>query len=192
MVRNEGQPSVVKVYTKTGDTGDTGYLGKGRIRKDSPRIHAVGCLDETNCAIGVVLTGAVDGSLRPVLVRIQHGLFEAGAAMASADPTAAASYLDAETRWLEEAIDELEARLEPLRNFILPGGSATGARLHWARAVARNAERYVVEASEGEEDRISLIRFVNRLSDALFMMARRANQLEGNSETTWESSSKES
>lgn len=177
---------MTKIYTKAGDGGDTGYLGPGRIRKDSPRVQALGALDEANSALGTVLASdALPETLRGTLLRIQDDLFEAGAAVASASADFGASVLTAETEWLEGEIDRLEATLPPLDRFILPGGSATGAQLHWARTVCRRAEREVVAAFAEEPGRSALLGFVNRLSDALFVIARASNQALARPETTW-------
>ena len=180
-----------KIYTKAGDHGDTGYLGAGRIRKDSPRVRALGALDETNSALGVVLaTEGLPESIRETIRRIQNDLFEAGAAAASQTPDFAAALLEAETTWLESEIDRLEATIPPLDRFILPGGSAAGAQLHWARTVCRRSEREVVTAFVDEQGREPLLRFVNRLADALFVIARASNHALGRPETTWESRGK--
>lgn len=177
-----------KIYTRAGDNGATGYLGKGRIRKDSPRVQALGALDEANSAIGTVLAlGTVPDDLARTLLRIQHDLFEAGAAVASAQADAAAALLDEETSWLEAEIDRIDATMPPLERFLLPGGSPAGAQLHWARTVCRRAEREVVAAFLEEPGREALLRFLNRLSDALFVVARAANLALSQVENTWES-----
>ncbi len=182
-----------KIYTKSGDAGDTGYLGKGRIRKDSPRVRALGALDETNSAIGLVLAlQDVPKEIESTLVRMQNDLFEAGASVASEDPTWGAELLEQETKWLEEAIDQMEEALPELDHFILPGGSACGAQLHWARTVCRRAEREVVTAFAEDSARGPLLRFCNRMSDALFVVARTGNQLTDSSESRWSSRAKTS
>ena len=180
-----------KIYTKAGDQGDTGFLGAGRIRKDSPRIQALGSLDEANSALGMALsTEGLPEALRQTILRIQHDLFEAGSAAASGAPGFAAAVLDEETLWLESEIDRLEASIPPLDRFILPGGSAAGSQLHWARTVCRRAEREVVAAFVDETGREPLLRFINRLSDALFVIARASNHTLGRPETTWRSRGK--
>jgi cob(I)alamin adenosyltransferase len=179
---------VTRIYTRTGDEGSTGYLGPGRISKNDPRIHALGCLDEVNSALGVVRSHpATPAELRPALDRLQNGLFEAGTAIASDDPKRSAAFLSSETAWLEERIDEWEGELAPLRRFVLPGGSPPAAGLHWARSIARRAERAVVAAFGVKSERKALLAYVNRLSDALFVLARTANRIVGVEETPWDS-----
>jgi cob(I)alamin adenosyltransferase len=179
---------VARIYTKAGDAGRTGYLGKGRLAKDHPRIAALGSLDELNAAIGMVLADRdLLSSVASRLRRIQNTLFDAGASVASADPERGKLLLDAETGWLEELIDRIELELDPLERFILPGGSRAGAGLHWARTVSRRAERDLVHAFGRDVKRTYLLRYLNRLSDALFVLARQANRLDGVAETPWES-----
>src|SRR5690606_39904546 len=129
----------------------------------------------------------LSSSIASPLRRIQNTLFDAGASVASADAERGKLLLDAETGWLEGLIDRTELELEPLDRFILPGGSRSGAALHWARTVSRRAERDLVHAFGRDEKRTYLLRYVNRLSDALFVLARHANRLDGVAETPWES-----
>lgn len=179
---------MARIYTKAGDAGRTGYLGKGRLAKDHPRICALGTLDELNAALGIVLAGPdLSPSLASLLQRIQNVLFDAGASVASADPHRGEPLLDGETEWLEQLIDRTELELDPLDRFILPGGSRSGAVLHWARTVSRRAERDLVHAFGRDPKRTYLLRYLNRLSDALFVLARWANRLDRVSETPWES-----
>jgi cob(I)alamin adenosyltransferase len=178
----------MRIYTRKGDRGDTGTLGGGRLRKSDPRIRALGFLDELNAQIGVVLAGGgVPEPLQAPLRRIQDVLFEAGAALASPDPAGSDALFVAETVWLESEIDRLEGALPPLTRFILPGGSAAAAGLHLVRTVARRAECQVVEAACGEDARMPLLTWLNRLSDGLFVYARTANRLAGGTDTLWES-----
>lgn len=176
----------MKIYTKQGDGGQTGLLGGGRVAKSESRIHAIGSLDELNAALGMVLAmeGVVD-ELRSTLLRVQNGLFEAGAALASPDPEANREVFPGETNWLEQVIDATESLLPPLDRFILPGGRGAGAGIHWARTLCRRAERDIVGAVGHEPGRANLLAYLNRLSDALFVLARRANQLAGAAETPW-------
>lgn len=179
---------MARIYTKAGDAGRTGYLGKGRLAKNHPRIAALGSLDELNAALGMVLADPeLSPSIASPLRRIQNTLFDAGASVASADPERGKLLLDAETGWLEELIDRTELDLDPLDRFILPGGSRSGAALHWARTVSRRAERDLVQAFGRDVKRTYLLRYLNRLSDALFVLARRANRSSGALETPWES-----
>jgi cob(I)alamin adenosyltransferase len=178
----------MRIYTRKGDRGDTGTLGGGRLRKSDSRIRALGFLDELNAEIGVLLAGsAVPEPLQPPLRRIQDVIFEAGAALASPDPSGSDPLFEAETAWLESEIDRLEEALPPLTRFILPGGSVAAAGLHLVRTVARRAECQAVEAACGEDARMPLLTWLNRLSDALFVYARMANHLDGGIDTLWES-----
>jgi cob(I)alamin adenosyltransferase len=178
----------MRIYTRKGDRGDTGTLSGGRVRKSDSRIRALGCLDELNAQIGLLLAGGgVPGPLQVSLRRIQDVIFEAGATLASSDPAGGDALFAAETAWLEAEIDKLEAELPPLTRFILPGGSAAAAGLHLVRTVARRAECQAVEAACGEDARMPLLTWLNRLSDALFVYARTANRLAGQSDTPWES-----
>ncbi len=180
----------MRIYTKKGDGGETGLLGGSRTSKSDPRIHALGSLDELNASLGFILASAqVPLELREVLGRIQNVLFDTGAALASTDPSAKAEIFPPETAWLESVIDGVEAKLPPLDRFILPGGSPSGAALHWARTVCRRAEREVVATAQAQEERAPLLAYINRLSDALFVLARRANQIDGVAEIAWEARS---
>jgi cob(I)alamin adenosyltransferase len=179
---------VARIYTRTGDAGRTGYLGKGRLAKDHPRICALGSLDELNAALGLALANPnLPAELPRPLRRIQNVLFDAGASVASADPHVGEALLDRETEWLEGLIDRTEEELPPLDRFILPGGGGSGATLHWARTVSRRAERDLVRAFASDPKRGYLLRYLNRLSDTLFVLARWANRLDGVIETPWES-----
>jgi cob(I)alamin adenosyltransferase len=180
----------VKVYTRTGDGGETGLVDGSRVGKDHPRVAAYGDVDELNAVLGLVRAEAGSGALDGLLRGLQRDLFAIGAQLA--DPQArvgerkakAAVTPDHVSR-LEAAIDEREAGLPPLRAFILPGGSRSGALLHLARTVCRRAERSVVALSREEEVDPQVVVYVNRLSDLLFVLARDANQAQGTSEDTW-------
>lgn len=174
----------MRIYTKTGDSGRTGILGKGRLRKDAPRIRALGALDELNSVLGLVLAaGSIP--IRPELERVQNTLFEVGAAVANPDGSAANDLMEAETSWLESVIDRWEDTLPPLDRFILPGGTQAGALLHWARTVSRRAERDIVTAFAADPARAPMLRFMNRLSDSLFVLARAVNHEARCPETGW-------
>jgi cob(I)alamin adenosyltransferase len=178
----------MKIYTRKGDRGETAMLGGGRVLKSNSRIRALGALDELNAALGGVAADArTPAEVRSFLDRVQSILFEAGASLASIDPEPWSPLLAAETTWLEAEIDRMEAELAPLTRFVLPGGGPIGAALHSARAVARRAECQSVEASAGDEIRVPLLTWLNRLSDALFVLARTANRIAGVPETPWES-----
>jgi cob(I)alamin adenosyltransferase len=181
-----------KIYTRTGDDGETGLLGGSRVRKDDLRIAAIGAVDELNAALGVVRAELARMERMPtdvdqVVERIQHQLFGVGAELASPQAVneTAGQIRSANITALEEAIDSWEARLEPLREFILPGGSAAAAQLHLSRAVCRRAERLLVALSAVAPLRQELLQYLNRLSDALFVAARRANVLAGIDDVTW-------
>jgi cob(I)alamin adenosyltransferase len=172
-----------KIYTRTGDDGTTA-LGTGERRKKYDlRIAAYGTLDETNAAIGIArLHTAGDASLDPALSRIQNDLFDAGADLATPGQGrgpggARLTVTAAQVAWLETEIDRLNAELEPLRSFILPGGFPAAAHLHLARTICRRAERLIAELAgkEGESVTPEVLHYVNRLSDFLFVAARQAN-----------------
>lgn len=179
----------VKIYTRTGDGGETGLFDGTRVAKSDPRVSTYGDVDELNAWLGLVRSGCSDGQLGGMLEQIQRDLFALGARLA--DPasriavrvTKAAVTQDDITR-LEGWIDLLEAELPPLRRFILAGGSATGASLHVARTVCRRAERAMV-ALGPDAFEPDLLTYVNRLSDLLFVMARAANRRAGATETEW-------
>jgi cob(I)alamin adenosyltransferase len=178
----------MKIYTRRGDRGDTGILGGGRLTKAAPRIRAIGTVDELIAALGVVAAQSTAlPELGEQLARIQSTLFEAGAALASPDPSRAADLFPSETEWVEGVIDRTEEKLPPLDRFILPGGSPLGALLHWARTVCRRAEAEVVAAVAAEPGRANLLAYLNRVSDLLFVLARAANDAEGQVEKPWES-----
>lgn len=169
----------MKIYTKTGDRGQTGLFGGARVSKAHPRVDAYGDVDELNCAIGAARVHVSDARVDALLIEIQSELFALGAELAR-DPAKQVDLgidviEERNVQLLEAAIDELERDLAPLRNFILPGGSAEAALLHLARATCRRAERKLVALAEVETMRPELLRYVNRLSDLLFVMARHAN-----------------
>jgi cob(I)alamin adenosyltransferase len=179
----------VKIYTKTGDAGETSLLGGARVPKDHVRVAAYGDVDETNAAMGAVRALAPP-PLALLLFRIQKDLFAIGARLA--DPTdrlvarrAKAAVTAAHVRRLEKAIDAREEELPPLRSFVLPGGTPTAALLHQARTVCRRAERSVVTlAREGHVDP-TIVVYLNRLSDLLFVLARSENHRAGLDEQMW-------
>lgn len=182
----------MKIYTKTGDQGETGLFGGPRVRKDDPRIAAFGDVDELNAALGVVRCEPLDERLDGLLMAIQNELFDLGAQLASPEPARAAvpHVTDAHIARLEQAIDEHDASLPPLRVFILPGGVRAAALLHSARAVCRRAERRVVHLAQQAEIAGEVVIYLNRLSDLLFVLARAANQAAGRGDVPWQSSRK--
>jgi cob(I)alamin adenosyltransferase len=172
---------MMKIYTRTGDSGETSLLGGDRVLKNDVRIEAIGSIDETNAAIGVVRAELDRGSASPegldaLLAKIQHSLFDLGAELAAREGGQPSRIIDSEITTLEHEIDRYEAIVEPLRAFILPGGSAAAAQLHMARCVCRNAERRLVALMNVEVVRGELLQYVNRLSDLLFVLARAVNR----------------
>jgi cob(I)alamin adenosyltransferase len=179
----------VKIYTRTGDSGETALLGGTRVSKADPRVDAYGEVDELNAWLGLVRAGSTDGSLAEMLERIQRDLFAIGARLANpggqvADRVEKAAIDNDDVSRLEGWIDALESELPPLRRFILAGGSSTGAQLHVARTICRRAERAVVHLGTSAVEREILV-YVNRLSDLLFVMARVANYRDGAAELEW-------
>ena len=168
--------NLTRIYTKLGDGGQTHLGDMSRVPKTHPRIEAYGTVDELNSLVGVVLTLAgLPEPYRPWLERIQNDLFDVGADIAAPeDPRRERlRVLPAQTQWLEQRCDEVNATLAPLKSFVLPGGTPAAAYLHLARTVCRRAERLAVAC--GEEISAEVVRYLNRLSDLLFILARGAN-----------------
>jgi cob(I)alamin adenosyltransferase len=180
---------MMKIYTKTGDAGETGLWGGQRVPKDSARVQAYGTVDECNAAIGVARASGMEAGLDAILARIQDQLFVVGADLAT--PGAAANIPrvgSEEIAFLERSIDALEEQLEPLKQFILPGGTPAAAQLHLARTICRRAERWVVALSrEAPAPNEQVGVYLNRLSDCLFVLARAANARAGVADTPWNS-----
>ena len=179
---------VVKLYTRTGDAGETSLFDGTRVKKNDDRVDAYGIVDELNAWIGLARSADPHGSLDDSLLEIQRDIFALGAQLADpADKLAArvtkAVLTDADVNRLERLIDQLEAELPPLRRFILAGGTPAGSALHVARTVCRRAERRIVALEPAVEP--VLLRYVNRLSDLLFVLARAANHRAGVPETEW-------
>jgi len=179
----------MKIYTKTGDLGDTGLFDGTRVSKADPRVDAYGEVDELNAWLGMVRANGVDDEIGGLVERLQRDLFAVGSTLADprhkiAKRVEKALITDADIARLEEWIDSFEKELTPLTRFILAGGSKAGAGLHVARTVCRRAERRMVALGDGEVDPVVLI-FVNRLSDLLFVMARLVNARAGIPETEW-------
>ncbi len=182
----------MKIYTKTGDTGETGLMGGARVPKDHLRVSAYGAVDETNAAIAVALTTAPEDLAADLLREIQGDLFAIGAALATPEPArlkatqrAKAAVAAGRITALERAIDAADEELEPLKAFVLPGGTAKAAALHLARTVCRRAEREVVALSHGEKVPPEVLVYLNRLSDLLFTLARLANRRAGVPDVSW-------
>ena len=172
-----------KIYTRTGDDGTTGLVSGPRRLKSDLRVEAYGTVDETNSVIGLARLHAADQpDLDAMLARIQNDLFDLGADLAAPDTGEPLEYeplriIDKQVQRIEQEIDALNATLDPLRSFILPGGSPAAAWLHLARTVARRAERHMVELSKREGETVSraAVEYINRLSDFLFVAARHTN-----------------
>jgi cob(I)alamin adenosyltransferase len=181
----------MKIYTKTGDQGSTGLFGGGRVSKDDPRVEAYGDVDELNAFIGMARAVEMMPRIDEVLVPVQRDLFSLGALLATPDLEKMHQQLekaridDERIVELEHAIDACEQELEPLRSFILPGGTPKSAALHVARTVCRRAERRVIRLQQDVELPQLVVRYLNRLSDLLFMLARLANKRAGAGEVTW-------
>jgi cob(I)alamin adenosyltransferase len=181
----------VRIYTRTGDAGDTGLFGGGRVAKSHPRVEAYGDVDELNAAIGFARSIEQMPRIDEVLVPIQRDLFAIGALLATPDREKMRQHLakarvdEERITELERAIDEGDRELEPLKSFIVPGGSPKAAALHVARTVCRRAERRVVALGESEEIPGLVVIYLNRLSDLLFTLARVANRRGGTGEVTW-------
>lgn len=179
----------LKIYTKTGDTGQTGLFGGQRCSKADLRIDAYGTVDELNAVIGVARMHAVDEPIAADIEKLSSLLFTLGSDLAtplSPPPAYAIPRIDeTHVEWLEHCIDSYDERLEPLKTFILPGGSAAAAHLHVARTVCRRAERLTVSLSEREDIGEHVVKFLNRCSDYLFTAARLANHLQGIADVPW-------
>lgn len=178
----------MKIYTKEGDGGETSLYGGQRVWKDALRVETYGTVDECNALLGVALTLIEDGEAQGVVTRIQGELFEVGADLATPlakGETVPRVQAEATAR-LEVEVDRFETELSPLRHFILPGGTGGGAALHQARAVCRRAERCLVTLGQAEPVNTEVARYMNRLSDHLFVLARLVNSRAGAPETIWE------
>lgn len=178
----------IKIYTKTGDKGETGVWGGGRVPKDDFRIHAYGTVDECNAALGVARVYSIDDDIDKMLETVQNRLFIVGADLAT--PGAAATVIDrigrADIALLERWIDKLEASLPKLKQFIIQGGGPAAAYLHLARTVCRRAERFTVALARQEKSAGQSLKFLNRLSDFLFVAARTVNYRAGIDDIPWD------
>ena len=178
----------MKIYTKTGDQGDTSLFGGQRVPKDALRIEAYGTVDELNSVIGIVLADGPDRDIARILTQVQNQLFALGADLATPRSVTKKNVKRLEPRDslpLEKHIDAIQLRLKSLKSFILPGGSPAAARLHFARTVCRRAERIVVRLSRNEDIGEGMTMYLNRLSDLLFVLARYANSTGGIPEVKW-------
>lgn len=179
----------MKIYTKTGDEGQTGLFGGARVSKASLRVEAYGEVDELNSAVGWARVAVSDPDLDALLNQIQNDLFEVGAELGSTEERKQKSAMplitEPQVEALERAIDKYEEGPPPLTSFVLPGGSEGASRFHLARCVCRRAERAVVELGAQEKLRGELLRYVNRLSDLLFVLARYASYVAGVEDIPW-------
>lgn len=179
----------MKIYTKTGDNGETGLFGGRRVSKDSLRIEAYGTIDEANSFIGLAAAFGASDKTKEITGWMQDLLFVAGAELASpdADSSKVPHIREDDIRKAESYIDELSSGLGELKNFILPGGTKAASALHLARAICRRAERQIVALRKGEKVSPDLLIFVNRLSDLLFVLARFENASAGVKDVDWKS-----
>jgi cob(I)alamin adenosyltransferase len=172
-----------KIYTRTGDDGTTGLADGSRLDKDAVRVEAMGDVDELNSLVGLMLTEVLPDKLRAMLSSIQHDLFDIGGELSLPGHTLIA---DAHVARLERELETLNATLEPLKDFILPGGSRAAATAHVARTVCRRAERKIVTLSRSDNVSPLLLQYLNRLSDLLFVCARVINREAGGADVLWE------
>jgi len=184
----------MKIYTKTGDTGQTSLFRGGRIDKDSRRVNAYGTIDELNCHIGWIRAHGLPDEPDKLLHRVQNDLFLIGAELATSaeavkDKDSITRLPDDAELFMEEAIDEMETELTPLKELIIPGGTPPAVALHVTRAICRRAEREVVALSHDESVNPEILKYLNRLSDMLFVMARFMNKSMGLPDMVWEKES---
>jgi cob(I)alamin adenosyltransferase len=177
------------IYTRTGDLGETGLFGGPRVGKDMGRVEVCGAVDELNTVLGLARSESVTEEIDGMLLRIQNELFDVGAELSSPDPVASGTrtVTQGHVRTIEADVDRIEKRLEPLKQFILPGGTRAAAHLHHARAVCRRAERRLATLIRHSEESISrdLMAYMNRLSDLLFVLARAANAAADQPDILW-------
>jgi cob(I)alamin adenosyltransferase len=182
-----------KIYTRTGDTGDTGLFGGGRISKDNLRIECYGTIDELNASIGIVTSSLKDQDLHNCLTKIQSTLFDIGGELATPNiekrklekKYVGPQVADMDIKNVEKLIDQFDEEIEPLKAFILPGGHLHAAQIHLSRTICRRAERLLVELNKTEKISSEIIRYINRLSDLLFTIARVINKRYEIEEPQW-------
>lgn len=176
----------MKIYTKTGDDGNTGLQGNLRISKSHPRIFAYGAVDEANAVLGIVLTNSLDEDIFNVLQKIQNDLFVVGSDLSNPNLNDVKNRVSLEMiQGLEQNIDKFESELPPLTNFILPGGVIPASQLHFARTIVRRAETLTVQLAEKDEINSNCIIYLNRLSDLFFVMGRLINKRNGKEDILW-------
>lgn len=172
-----------KIYTRTGDDGTTGLGDGSRTDKDAPRVEAYGTVDELNSAIGMLLAHDLPAEIEETLVEVQHNLFDLGAELCVPGYE---TIVPGQVEWLERVLDEHNADLPPLKDFILPGGGAAAAACHLARTICRRAERRVYTLAREETVNRHGLAYLNRLSDLLFVLGRVLARREGGSEVIWQ------
>lgn len=176
----------MKIYTKTGDDGTTGLQGGARVSKSNLRIRAYGSVDEINASLGVILSNKIDNDLRDMLIKIQNDLFVAGADLSNPDLSNKKNRVTPDmVENLEKKIDILENDLPPISNFILPGGHEIASEVHMSRTIARRAETEVIALDEKEKINDECKKYLNRLSDLLFVIARTVNKRNGIEDIIW-------
>jgi cob(I)alamin adenosyltransferase len=174
---------LTRIYTRTGDDGTTGLADGSRVAKDAARVEAMGAVDELNAALGVLLAEGLPDDVRMCLTAVQNDLFDLGGELSvPGHPVMGASHV----KRLEALLDDYNDALPPLKDFILPGGSRAAGLAHVARTVCRRAERRVVALSRAEQVAPALLRYLNRLSDLLFVLARTLNRRAGGSDVLWQ------
>lgn len=180
----------MKIYTKTGDDGSTGLVGGSRVKKDDIRLEAYGTVDELNSVLGLLRSMSLNKPEIELLIAIQNKLFNIGSRLASDEKgegyTASLAITGNDIRFLEDAIDKYESELPELRNFILPGGDPVSAQCHVARTICRRAERRVISFAGQLEKHQSTVKYLNRLSDLLFVLSRKLAKDNGTKEVSWE------
>ena len=176
----------MKIYTKTGDDGNTGLQGNFRIAKSHPRIISYGTVDEANAALGLVLVNSLDEDIAKILTDIQNDLFLVGADLSNPNLNDVKNRVSLDmVEKIEQSIDKFESELPPLTNFILPGGDIAAAQLHYVRTVVRRAETQVVQLSENDEINSNCIKYLNRLSDLFFVLGRLINKRKNRNDIPW-------
>jgi cob(I)alamin adenosyltransferase len=178
----------MKIYTKTGDDGNTGLFGGTRVKKNNIRINSYGTVDELNALLGIATVNILTEDIKSIIEKVQNKLFKIGAELASPENVKSEiiKKTDEEDIFeLEKTIDEIDVKLPELKNFILPGGSAGASYLHFARTICRRAERIIVELKENENVNNNVLIFINRLSDLLFVLARYENFATSTPEIEW-------
>lgn len=177
---------VLKIYTKTGDDGATSLQDGKRVKKDNFRIRAYGMVDEINATIGMITADNIDEDIYEILIKIQNELFVLGSDLSNPDLSMKKNRInESMIHNLEEKIDHYEKELEPLKNFILPGGSITSSKLHFSRAIIRRAESEVVSLKANETINTACLLYLNRLSDLFFVLARVSNKRKGIADAVW-------